>query len=76
MPANMFIPLVVSARALVMSVAIHILREASASLLVLLYRAMRRPLQAERATVMALTLFYFVSILSLLPEVPEGVWLG
>lgn len=37
---------------------LHILREASASLSVLLYRAMREPLIVGWATSMALTLFY------------------
>ena len=56
---GMFIPLMKSARALVTDVVIHILREASARLLVLLRWAMRRPLQAERATGTAFTHFFF-----------------
>ena len=40
-------------------VAIHILREASAGLLVLLYRAMRRPQQAERVNGTTLAHFHF-----------------
>ena len=57
---GMFIPSMKSARALVIDVVIHILREASARLLVLLRWAMRRPLCVERATGMALTLFYYL----------------
>lgn len=48
---DMFILLMASARALAISVLIHIQREASACLLVLLYRAMRRPQDMERAIV-------------------------
>ena len=40
---------------------LHILREASASLLVLLYRAMRRPPIVERATGTAFTHFFFIN---------------
>ncbi len=48
------------ARVQAVGVVTHILREASA-LSVLLYQAMRRPQQAERATSTALTLFCFIN---------------
>lgn len=43
-------------------VHLHIWREASACLLVLLYRAIPEPLIAERASSMALTLYYILTI--------------
>lgn len=55
---DMYIPSSASARVLADDTLTHILREASASLLVLLIRAMRRPQQAGRATSTALTLFF------------------
>ena len=54
----MYIPPIASAIALAIGVFTHILREASASLLVRRRWAMREPLTAGRATGMALTLSY------------------
>lgn len=54
---DMYIPLIANSRVLPID-AYHILREASASLLVQLYRAIPEPQRVERAISMALTLFY------------------
>ncbi|MBD5329010.1 MAG: hypothetical protein HDS03_03860 [Bacteroides sp.] len=59
---GMFIPPMASARALAIGVVIHILREASACLLVLPYRAMRRPQNVERATVWLSRIFIFMPL--------------
>ena len=60
----MYIPLVASTRVHATGVFSHILREASASLLVLQRWAIPGPQQAERATRKALTLFIFYHIIA------------
>ena len=58
----MYIPPTARTRVYAIGVFTHILREASAWLLVLLYRAIPEPLIAGRATSMALTLFFFTNL--------------
>ena len=68
---DMYIPLMTRVRTLVIGVYYHILREASACLLVLLYRAIPEPQRVGRATVRLSRISFYSFIANVVS--PEAV---